>query len=170
MLIKDNSESSNSPSATPPPDRSDCHQDPPVSMSCQRKKNYDLQAKPLTDLHAQKLIREQKWHTKHTLIKSGLFLFVWKICIYPQLYMWALHLSGCRHWAVRSPYDVGCSFPFLGQKFRIMHHLLQETNNLHFQLSVGIKVLHTQYTAMETQMQGTQNFVSCCSPQIVFTL
>lgn len=39
------------------------------------------------------------------------------------------------------PDDVGCRFPLLGQQLRVMHHFLQEGNNLRLQLIVTLKVL-----------------------------
>lgn len=39
------------------------------------------------------------------------------------------------------PDDVGCSLPLLGQELRVMHDLLQEADDLAFELIVGLEVL-----------------------------
>lgn len=136
--LEDDPESPHSPSAAPPPDRSDCHQDPPVSMSCPKKDEKNKQ--PLIHLHEQEFIRLQ---TSKILQNRMIQLFQHTTCEH-------CFCQGVDRLCL--PYDVGCSFSFLGQKFRIMHHLLQETNHFHFELSVGFKVLQT-YTHNTQVMQ-----------------
>lgn len=68
------------------------------------------------------------------------------------------HNSECHHrtGSTVEPDDVGCCFPLLGQQLRVVHHLLQEGNNLRLQLVICLKVLDkdTQptYSVVKTEL------------------